>query len=760
MDLEQEIQQLQIQFNNIIVQTQQIKDTQRLMQDNYNNLFNNINSTLQTISSRLSSMTPTTELDKKITAIERRLNVFSDDTSQELLNTTKTHRSDVDKINTRIDNMKSEVVSSLNNEVYNKSEVFNINETYNKNQIDTLVTNQINKTKQEIKNYTTQGYSKNETYTRSEIDSAISDAEDLLTNKFDAMYYTKSDLYNKTELNTKFDGKANINHGIHVPTLLNDNTKFLCSDNTWQSITTNNIDAYTKLEANTKFVDKTDFTNELNTKANVNHGIHVPTLANDNNKYLRSDNTWQTIIQSNSYSKTDSDAKYALKIDTYNKFDIDGKLNEKASINHGIHVPVLANDLNKFLRSDNTWQTITANMVNGYTKSEADAKYALKSDTYTQADVDTKLNEKANVNHGIHVPTLENNNNKYLRSDNTWQTIAVNNVDAYTKLESDTKYALKSDIIDKTTLYTKNDVYNKLESDNKYALQVDAVKPGDVYKKSELYTKNDVYSKSESDTKYALISDIIDKTTLYTKDDVYSKAEADTKYALKSDVIDKTTLYTKNDVYSKSESDAKYAVNTDIQNQYVKKTGDTLSGTLSFDKTVEKPIKGMFNDTDEYGIEINKDYKVMTIYNKSTAVGSSIRVYNPNGYADLVDNQGNTMFTGQVKASKGFLISGYDAQLTFAQPTSSQLNLVNKDYGLLINGNGIKTKKMIITNPNNSDDNTNTMSVNTDGQIEINNTNGIKSQKFIGNLQGNADSATMINNTKLIFSNGTEMWIG
>ena len=127
MDLEHEIQQLQIQFNNIIVQTQQIKDTQRLMQDNYNNLFNNINSTLQTMSSQLSSMTPTTELDKKITAIERRLNVFSDDTSQELLNTTKTHRSDVDKINTRIDNMKSEVVNSLNKEVYNKSEVFNIN---------------------------------------------------------------------------------------------------------------------------------------------------------------------------------------------------------------------------------------------------------------------------------------------------------------------------------------------------------------------------------------------------------------------------------------------------------------------------------------------------------------------------------------------------------------------------------------------------------------------------------------------------------
>ena len=441
------------------------------------------------------------------------------------------------------------------------------------------------------------------------------------------MYYTKSDLYNKTELNTKFDGKANINHGIHVPTLLNDNTKFLCSDNTWQSITANNIDAYTKIEANTKFVDKTDFTNELNTKANINHGIHVPTLENDNNKYLRSDNTWQTIIQSNSYSKADSDAKYALKTDTYNKFDIDGKLNEKASINHGIHVPVLANDLNKFLRSDNTWQTITANMVNGYTKSESDAKYAL---------------------------------------------------------------------------------------------QVDAVRPGDVYKKSELYTKDLVYSKLESDNKYALQSD----------------------------------------VYSKTQSDARYASFTDLGNLYVKKIGDTLSGTLSFDKTVEKPLKGMFDDTYEYGIIIDKHNTILNIYNNSININASIRVNGYNGHADLIDGLGNTRFTGQVRADKGFTIYNDDAGIKFLYQVSSKLSLINKDYGLLINGNGIKTKKMIITNPNNSDDNTNTMSVNTDGQIEINNSNGVKSQKFIGNLQGNADSATMINNTKLVFSNGTEMWIG
>ena len=238
------------------------------------------------------------------------------------------------------------------------------------------------------------------------------------------------------------------------------------------------------------------------------------------------------------------------------------------------------------------------------------------------------------------------------------------------------------------------------------------------------------------------------KSELYTKDLVYNKLESDNKYALQSDV------------YSKTQSDARYASLTALSDLYVKKTGDTLIGTLSFDKTVEKPLKGMFNDTYEYGIEINKSHQIMAIYNNSININASIRVNGYNGYADLIDGLGNTRFTGQVRADKGFTIYNDDAGIKFLYPVSSKLSLINKDYGLLINGNGIKTKKMIITNPNNSDDNTNTMSVNTDGQIEINNSNGVKSQKFIGNLQGNADSATMINNTKLIFSNGTEMWIG
>ena len=456
MDKEHELQQLKIQFNNMDVKVKSILQTQTQLQT----AFENINKTLSQLSTQLSQVHPTVNIEKQITAVERRFNVFTDDTSQNFLDTSKTHKEDVDKINTRIDNMKTEVVGKISQDVYKKTEVYGINETYSRNEINSLVNNQINKAKQEIKNYTTHGYNKNETYNRTEIDKSILDVKNELTTKYNNAFYTKTEVYNKSQIDGYLNNKADKNHGIHVPNLLNDANKFLRSDNTWQTITASGSNGYSKLESDARYALKTDIfnktevLNKLNDKADVNHGIHVPTLANDLSKFLRSDNTWQVIAQNNGYSKSESDIRYALKTDIYNKTDvynkheIEDKLSEKASVNHGVHVPTLANDVNKFLRSDNTWQTITQGS-NGYSKSESDAKYALKTEIYNKADsyskteVNDKLNEKANINHGLHVPSVENDNSKYLRSDNTWQAI-----NAYTKEDADSKFSLKADAVD------------------------------------------------------------------------------------------------------------------------------------------------------------------------------------------------------------------------------------------------------------------------------------------------------------------------
>jgi hypothetical protein len=67
----------------------------------------------------------------------------------------------------------------------------------------------------------------------------------------------------------------------------------------------------------------------------------------------------------------------------------------------------------------------------------AHGDFARKKDYYTKAQTDAKLNGKANTAHGNHVPTTEQANNaRFLRNDNTWQTITPNNIGAYHKNET------------------------------------------------------------------------------------------------------------------------------------------------------------------------------------------------------------------------------------------------------------------------------------------------------------------------------------
>ena len=69
---------------------------------------------------------------------------------------------------------------------------------------------------------------------------------------------------------------------------------------------------------------------------------------------------------------------------------------------------------------------------------------ARKDDYYTKAQTDAKLNGKANTAHGNHVPSLESANNaRFLRNDNTWQTVTPGNIGAYHKTEVDSRVNTK-----------------------------------------------------------------------------------------------------------------------------------------------------------------------------------------------------------------------------------------------------------------------------------------------------------------------------
>ena len=50
---------------------------------------------------------------------------------------------------------------------------------------------------------------------------------------------------------------------------------------------------------------------------------------------------------------------------------------------------------------------------------------------YTESEINTKLDTKADKSHGNHVPTTESaNNDRFLRNDNTWQTVTPENIGA------------------------------------------------------------------------------------------------------------------------------------------------------------------------------------------------------------------------------------------------------------------------------------------------------------------------------------------
>ena len=67
----------------------------------------------------------------------------------------------------------------------------------------------------------------------------------------------------------------------------------------------------------------------------------------------------------------------------------------------------------------------------------AHGDFARKKDYYTKPEVDSKLNTKANRDHGLHVPSIEQaNNTRFLRNDNTWQTITPYNIGSYHKNET------------------------------------------------------------------------------------------------------------------------------------------------------------------------------------------------------------------------------------------------------------------------------------------------------------------------------------
>ena len=177
---------------------------------------------------------------------------------------------------------------------------------------------------------------------------------------------------------------------------------------------------------------------------------------------------------------------------------------------------------------------LTSVPSNYVTNSALDAKgylTSVPSEYVTESELTAKgyatqaaLDGKANASHGNHVPATETANNaKFLRNDNSWQTVTPGNIGAYTKGEIDDKVsALNSAISGKSdtnhshdnyassveTTGTGNVIASISQSGNKITATKGNITPSSIGAAESSHNHNTVYyTKSEIDAKTVAISE-------------------------------------------------------------------------------------------------------------------------------------------------------------------------------------------------------------------------------------------------------------
>lgn len=253
------------------------------------------------------------------------------------------------------------------------------------------------------------------------------------------LYYTETEIDSKvTTLNGLIDGKADKSHGNHVPTTQTaNNAVFLRNDNTWQTVTPDNIGAAkashgthvtyasatplangTAAIGSSGKVAREDHVHPLQTEISGNAGsadvLSTPrniTIGNQTNAFDGSENITYTLSAigasaeghnhdgryyteseintkiTNLQAEIDSDVKVEADRAKAAENTLQANIDKKANTSHGNHVPATQTAANNvFLRNDNTWATVTPANIGASAEGHAhDGRY------YTETEIDAKI---------------------------------------------------------------------------------------------------------------------------------------------------------------------------------------------------------------------------------------------------------------------------------------------------------------------------------------------------------------------------------
>ena len=342
-------------------------------------------------------------------------------------------------------------------------------------------------------------------YTESEIDSKISTLSSSISGKADKKTtlsgYGITDAYTKTEINTKvdnltsnIDSKADVSYTTigfknststfaGAPSDGNENQQLVAQSKnsllnfisgngllSFDSVTdTSSSDSVTltvhadylgaaddaleeaKSYTNTAIQGEQTARNTAISTHNTNGSAHndIRVLISDLSKKVTdflnvNDADFDTLSELIAYVEANRSSIESFTSGKVNVSDIIDNLttnvsNKPLSASQGVAIKALIDALDSELDSHRH----EASEIN-FSNKEADISAVTVQSAIEE--LDTKLSNKAGVNHGNHVPETQTVNNAvFLRNDNTWATVTPSNIGAYTKSEVDSALAGKAD---------------------------------------------------------------------------------------------------------------------------------------------------------------------------------------------------------------------------------------------------------------------------------------------------------------------------
>ena len=292
--------------------------------------------------------------------------------------------------------------------------------------------------------------------------------------------YTKSDTYNKTEVNNALESKADANTTYSKTEV--DNALATKAD-TATTYTKTEVDTalankadktttYTKTEVDTALSGKAD-KSDTYTKTEVDTALSAK--ANSDDVYAKTD----------TYSKTEIDTNIYTKSETYNKTEVDGIISNLPApmifkgtlgVNGTITtLPTASSDNEGFtykVITDGTYAGQSAKVGDVFT-SNGSAWVLIPSgdETFTDTWRSIKVNGTEKLGSSINTGSVDfkNGTNSTAVFDPSDNSIKIN-VDGYTQSQIDTKLSAKANSND---VYTKSQTYTKTEIDDK----IDEVDP-------------------------------------------------------------------------------------------------------------------------------------------------------------------------------------------------------------------------------------------------------------------------------------------